>query len=81
LLLAVAGDVDDALAAEAEAEAIIADLGSEFYFGGFGLVAGDLERLLGRFERSEQLLRRADAVSHGSVSGACARPRWRSSRM
>ena len=39
MLLAVAGDVDDALAAEAEAEAIIADLGSEFYFGGFGLVA------------------------------------------
>src|SRR5262249_40525877 len=46
----------------ADAEAFLSDLGSDYYFGAFGLIAGDLERCLGRFERAEQLLRRADTI-------------------
>ncbi len=61
-LLALAGDALGAETARAEAEAILTDLGSEFQFGSFGLIAGNLERFLGRFERSEQELRRADEV-------------------
>src|SRR5262249_43003561 len=62
LLLALAGDRGGALAAEAEAEAVFADIGNDYNFGSFGLAAGATERVLGCAERSEQTLRRADAV-------------------
>jgi tetratricopeptide (TPR) repeat protein len=61
-LLALAADEAGATAALAEAESILSELGNEFFFGSFGLIAGNAERFLGRLDRSEQALRRADDV-------------------
>jgi tetratricopeptide (TPR) repeat protein len=61
-VLAQQGAEREALEAEAEADAILEDLGVEFFFGSYGLMAGELEGFLGRFGRAEQLLRRSDAI-------------------
>jgi class 3 adenylate cyclase/tetratricopeptide (TPR) repeat protein len=62
VLLALQGRNQEALDGEAEAEAILRDLGVEFDFGWFGLTAADLELALGRLDRAEQFLRRSDEI-------------------
>jgi tetratricopeptide (TPR) repeat protein len=62
ILMAQQGREAEALAAEAEAEAIYQDLGVEFFLGEFGQHVGLLERILGHPERAEQVLRRSDEI-------------------
>jgi class 3 adenylate cyclase/tetratricopeptide (TPR) repeat protein len=61
-LLAYQGREAEALEAEAEGEAILEDLGVEFFFGSFDMNAGYLEWLLGRLDRAEERLRRSNAI-------------------
>jgi tetratricopeptide (TPR) repeat protein len=56
LLMALAGHQREAVEAESEAEALLLDLGVAFPLGSFGLIAGNLELVLGRLDRAEQRL-------------------------
>jgi tetratricopeptide (TPR) repeat protein len=56
-LLALQGRELEALDAEAEAKAILHDLGVEFHLASFGLTASSLQQALGRLDEAETLLR------------------------
>jgi hypothetical protein len=61
-VLALQARESEAITAEADAEAILWDLGVEFHLGSFGLIAGLLERFLGHLDRAEEVLRSSDEI-------------------
>jgi tetratricopeptide (TPR) repeat protein len=61
-LLALQGSEREAIEAKAEAEALADEFGGGFHVGSFGLMAGELERVLGRVDHAERYLRASDEV-------------------
>jgi class 3 adenylate cyclase len=67
LLRALQGWEQEALAAEAQAEGILRDLGVDYHLTWLALYGGNLRRWLGRLDQAEQLIREVDEIHERSA--------------